>query len=90
MPQKPKSESAAAISTCVGKLTDSDSPLRALRSSMLRVVGERNFSAQETAHMLWDYPYSTAHTVLYAFRFMVAVPFRQSQLARMIKQHSNQ
>lgn len=44
-----KSTSATAIfATCVGKLSDNDNPLTALRSSMLRAVGERDFSAQET------------------------------------------
>lgn len=54
---EPKSMSATAIfATCVGKLSDHHNPLTALRSSMLRVVGERDFSAQETAHMLKGLP----------------------------------
>lgn len=54
---EPKSTSAASIfANCVAKLNDTDNPQTALRSSMLRAVGERDFCAQETAHMLSSLP----------------------------------
>ena len=54
---EPTSMSAAAIfGSCVAKLSDTANPLTALRSSMLRFVGERDFSAQETAHLLLSLP----------------------------------
>lgn len=50
---EPTSMSAYAIfASCAAKLSDNDNQLTAPRSSLPRAVGERDFSAQETAHML--------------------------------------
>lgn len=76
--------SASAIfATCVAKLSDNDNPLTALRSSMLRTVGERDFSAQETAHMLLGLPLFSC-TALYVSHLMVALPFRLRELATIV------
>ena len=54
---EPKSMSAAAIfATCVGMLSDTDSPLTALCSSILHAVDERDFSAQQKAHIKLSFP----------------------------------
>lgn len=54
---EPRSQGAAAVfKACVGGLRDDSDPRSALRSAMIRAVGERDFSAQETAHMLLSLP----------------------------------
>ncbi len=54
---EPRSQGASAVfKACVGGLRDDSDPRSALRSAMIRAVGERDFSAQETAHMLLSLP----------------------------------
>lgn len=89
---EPTSMSAYAIfASCVAKLSDNDNHLTTLQSLMLHVVGERDFSAQETAHAHVDgYLFIVVHTVLYASCLIVAVPFRLRQLVKVMNnQHSD-
>ena len=54
---EPRSKSVKTIfKTCVDTLHDDSDSRKALRSAMLRAVGERDFSSQETAHMLLSLP----------------------------------
>ena len=49
--------------TCVTKLTQASQTQSAIRSAMIKSIGERDFSAQETAHMLLGLPlYSCTYT----------------------------
>ena len=41
---------------CVNKLGSSSNPMSAFRKAMIQVVGERDFGAQETAHILQSLP----------------------------------
>ena len=61
---EPRSKAATAIfKTSVDKLTSESDATTALRTSMLRCIGERDFSAQETAHQLLSEPlYSCTYT----------------------------
>ena len=48
-----KSQTAKQIfKTCVSKLSHTSQPCNAMRSAMIKSIGERDFSAQETSHML--------------------------------------
>ncbi len=54
---EPRSKPVSAIfKSCVENLNSDSDSRRALRSAMLRAVGERDYSAQETAHMLLSLP----------------------------------
>ena len=54
---EPRSRSVAAIfESCVGGLQNDSDSKSALRRAMIRAVGERDFSSQETAHMLLSLP----------------------------------
>ena len=61
---EPRSKAATAVfKTCVDKLTSESDAAMALRTSMLRSIGERDFSAQETAHLLLSEPlYSCSYS----------------------------
>lgn len=41
---------------CVGKLGLNSNPMSAFKKAMIQVVGERDFGAQETAHILQSLP----------------------------------
>ena len=41
---------------CVNKLGSISNPMIAFRKAMIQVVGERDFGAQETAHILQSLP----------------------------------
>lgn len=66
---EPRSKAAAVIfKSCVDRLTVESDATTALRTSMLRAVGERDFSAQETAHLLLSEPlYSSTYTFVCVF-----------------------
>ena len=50
---EPHSKAMDAIyADCVNKLGSSSNPMSAFRKAMIQVVGERDFGAQETAHIL--------------------------------------
>lgn len=54
---EPRSQPVSAIlKTCVDRLHDDSDARTALRSAMVRAVGERDFGSQETAHMLLSLP----------------------------------
>ena len=54
---EPRSQPVQAIfKSCVNNIHDHSEAQKALRSAMVRSVGERDFSAQETAHMLLSLP----------------------------------
>ncbi len=54
---EPQSQPVSAIlKTCVDRLHDDSDARTALRSAILRAVGERDFGSQETAHMLLSLP----------------------------------
>ena len=54
---EPRSKPVSTIfKSCVTKLTNSTNPHTALRSTLIRSAGERDFSAQETAHQLLSLP----------------------------------
>ena len=54
---EPRSKSVSDIFTsCVQPCPEDESSRSALRRAMIRAVGERDFSAQETAHMLLSLP----------------------------------
>ena len=59
-----KSQTAKQIfKTCVNKLTHTSQACNAVRSAMIKSIGERDFSAQETAHMLLGLPlYNCTYT----------------------------
>ena len=59
-----KSQTSKQIfQTCVRKLTQTSQTQSAIRSAMIKSIGERDFSAQETAHMLLGLPlYSCTYT----------------------------
>ena len=54
---EPHSKAMDAIyADCVNKLGSSSNPMSAFRKAMIQVVGERDFGAQETAHILQSLP----------------------------------
>jgi len=54
---KPRSETVHSLcKSCVDDLSHSSHAHKALRHAMLHFVGERDFSAQETGHMLLSLP----------------------------------
>ena len=54
---EPRSQAVTEIfNFCVSSLRDDSDTRSALRRAMIRAVGERDFSAQETAHMLLSLP----------------------------------
>ena len=54
---EPRSQALSSIfHSSVDRLVDESDPLTGLQSAMLRSVGERDFSAQETAHQLLSLP----------------------------------
>ena len=54
---EPHSKAMDAIyANCVGKLNSHSNPLTAFGKAMIQVVGERDFGAQETAHILQSLP----------------------------------
>ena len=54
---EPHSKAMDAIyADCVNKLGSSCNPMSAFRKAMIQVVGERDFGAQETAHILQSLP----------------------------------
>ena len=54
---EPRLQDASAVfKACVGGLHNDSDPRSALHRSMIRAVGERDFSAQETAHTLLSLP----------------------------------
>ena len=54
---EPRSQAVSSIfKACVGGLRDNSDSRSALRCAMIRAVGERDFSAQETAHTLLSLP----------------------------------
>ena len=54
---EPRSQPVSAIfKSCVYRLRTNSDSCTALRSAMMRSVGERDFSAQETGHMLLSLP----------------------------------
>ena len=54
---EPQSKSVQSIfKACVDPLTTKSDPCKAIRSAMLHAVGERDFSSQETMHMLLSLP----------------------------------
>lgn len=54
---EPRSKPVSTVfKNCVEKLSDSSDPHTALKSTMIRSAGERDFSAQETAHQLLSLP----------------------------------
>ena len=59
-----KSQTAKQIfKTCVSKLSPTSQTCNVVRSAMIKSIGERDFSAQETAHMLLGLPlYSCTYT----------------------------
>ena len=59
-----KSQTAKEIyKTCVSKLSQTSQVCNVIRSAMIKSIGERDFSAQETAHMLLGLPlYSCTYT----------------------------
>ena len=64
----------AIFKSCVNSITETGNSHKVLRSAMLRAVGERDFSSQETAHMLLSLP---LYSCSYSF---VAVSLHESQL----------
>ena len=54
---EPRSEPATGIlKTCVDRLQDTDQASSALKKSMIKVAGDRDMGAQETAHLLLQEP----------------------------------
>ena len=54
---EPKSQTVHSLyKSCVDSLTPSSHAHKALRSAMLKCIGERDYSAQETCHMLLSLP----------------------------------
>ena len=54
---EPRSQAVSSIfKSCVDRLSDDSDAHKALKSAMVRSVGERDFSAQETAHQLLSLP----------------------------------
>ena len=54
---EPRSQAVTDIfNSCVSSLRDNSDTRSALRRAMIRAVGERDLSAQETAHMLLSLP----------------------------------
>lgn len=71
---EPRSKAVHSIfRTCVDSLSSESDARKALRSAMLRSVGERDFSSQETAHMLLSLP---LFSCTYNF---IAVPLNESR-----------
>ena len=66
--------------SCVNNLTETGDSHKVLRSAMVRAVGERDFSSQETAHMLLSLPLFSCS---YSF---VAVSLYDSQLVERNEQ----
>ena len=59
-----KSQTSKQIfKTCVSRLSQTSHTCNVIRSAMIKSIGERDFSAQETAHMLLGLPlYSCTYT----------------------------
>ena len=54
---EPRSQAVqSCFKYCVNMQNDDTNTCKILRSTMLRAVGERDFSAQETSHMLLSLP----------------------------------